>query len=361
MHRSAGIRSIALAFPEQVRTNDHWRRLHPELVRRAEEKGLAKIFQAEGSTPESRIFDEEMAPFLSDPFRGTVERRALAPGETALGLELRAAQAALAAARLSPQEVDLLLVNSVRPDEIIPGNAVFLARALGMRAAAWNLESMCTSSVVALQTAAALVRAGEHRHVLVVISCTYTRDASETDTFSWFLGDGAGAFVVGPAPPGQGVLGCKVLNTSETCGSFYYDFVSAPEGTQRIHLNAGPGAGRAVRDTGVVYLKECSEGAMAAAGVKQSDIRFFIFNTPVAWYAPFCARVLGIPMERTINTYPRYANIGPVLTLANLYHAAAAGRIRPDDLVLLYAIGSVSTAGAAVVRWGDVALGPPPV
>ena len=41
----------------------------------------------------------------------------------------------------------------------------------------------------------------------------------------------------------------------------------------------------------------------------------------------------------------------------NLYRAAASGRLKPGDLVLLYTIGSVSSAGALVMRWGDVALG----
>ena len=64
--------------------------------------------------------------------------------------------------------------------------------------------------------------------------------------------------------------------------------------------------------------------------------------------------------ERTISAYPLYANVGPVLMPANLHLAASLGRIAPGALVLLYSVGSVSTASAAVMRWGDVALGPEP-
>ncbi len=45
---------------------------------------------------------------------------------------------------------------------------------------------------------------------------------------------------------------------------------------------------------------------------------------------------------------------------ANLYHAAHSGKIRDHDLVLLLTVGVASTAGAIVMRWGEVALGPPP-
>ncbi|MHC5772099.1 MAG: 3-oxoacyl-ACP synthase, partial [Nostoc sp.] len=61
-----------------------------------------------------------------------------------------------------------------------------------------------------------------------------------------------------------------------------------------------------------------------------------------------------------IDLHKRYANIGPMLPLVNLYHGAEAGRLRENDLVLVYTIGSVSNAGATVMRWGDVALGPAP-
>jgi len=91
--------------------------------------------------------------------------------------------------------------------------------------------------------------------------------------------------------------------------------------------------------------------------VKLSEIDFFVFNTPTAWYGEFCRRSLGIPEERSVDTYPEFANVGPALLPVNLYRAAQSGRLRPGDLVLVYTIGSVSSAGALVMRWGDVALG----
>lgn len=99
-------------------------------------------------------------------------------------------------------------------------------------------------------------------------------------------------------------------------------------------------------------------GALRAAGVSLDDIAFFVCNTPVAWYAAFFARALGIPEERTLTTYPWLANMGPALMPVNLHAAAASGRIRRGDLVLVHTVGSVSTAAAVVLRWGAVGLGP---
>ena len=119
-------------------------------------------------------------------------------------------------------------------------------------------------------------------------------------------------------------------------------------------------AGRVLRESSGPTLRKCCLGAIGAAGVKLDDIDLFVFNNPTAWFADFGARALGVDASRTINTFPVYANIGPALTPANLYHAANQGRLRENDLVLVYGVGSVSSAGASVMRWGDVVLGPLP-
>lgn len=358
MQTGAGLRSLCVKFPERVRGNDYYRERHPELVRDAEQRTLAKIW-AKGEKPDA--FSIEMEPFLRDPFRGTVERRVLAEGEKVLPLELAAAREAIAKAGLRVEDVDLLLSSAFLPDTVGVGSAAYLARDLGLTGAAWNFETACSSSVVGLQTACGLVQSGQYRHVLVVISCTYSRVSEPDDTFGWFLGDGVAAFVVGPVPAGQGYLGHKTIHTAETCGSFYYDLVpDAGAGRPGIVIKATKDAGRMLAATAEPYLATCCRGAAEAAGVALDDVKTFVFNTPTAWYAAFAARSLGISRERTVSTYHHYANTGPVLMPANLHYAAQAAKLAPGDLVMLYAVGSVSSASAMVLRWSDVALGANP-
>lgn len=357
---AAGMKALALAFPSTERTPGYFRSRYPEMIATAEQQSLAKVWEAQKDGPPKHAFDAEMQRFVGDPFRGTTRRRVVAPGETALSLELKAATDALEAARLRPDDIDLMIVHSFLPDQIGVGNSAFLSGALGLKGAAWNLETACTSSVVGFQTACALVTAGQYKNVLVVVSCTYSRAADETDSISWFLGDGAAAFVVSAAPEGQGLLGAKIVNTSVTCGTFYYDLVNDPKVGPKVRMLAHARTGTVLRDTAQPFLEECCAGALSAAGVSLGDIDYFIVNTPTAWFADFAARALGVERSRVEDTHQLYANIGPVLTPTNLFYAAHAGRIKPGDLVLMYAIGSVSSAGAAVMRWGDVALGPPP-
>lgn len=360
MNQAVGIRSLTVTFPSVLRTNDYWRNHYPELVTQAEQKTLAKLFSATAPTIKSYEFDLEMAPYLSDPFRGAVERRVLAPNESSITLEKRVAFDAIAAAQMSLDDVDLMIVTSLFPERIAPGNAAFLVGEMGLRCPAWNLESTCSSALVALQSATSLVQTGAYRNVLVVISCIYSRFVDEDDTLSWFMGDGAGAFMVGALKPNQGVLASKIIHTAATCGAFFNELTTDTEGNPRMRIQNGKNASQQIRDTGVEFVRTCSEAAVAAAGITLDEVKFFAFNTPTAWYANLCTQALGIAPERTINLYPQYANIGPVLPIVNMYYGAHLGKIQENDLILVYTIGSASTAAATVMRWGDVKLGPLP-
>lgn len=360
VHTPVGIRSLAVSFPNTKRTNDYYIEKYPDLIALAEQKSLARAYSLAGSTP-SNEFDLEMMPYLSDPFRGTIERWVLGPDESPLTLEYRAAKDALNAAKLSPDDVDLMIVASVLPDQVGLGNAAFLARQLGLQGAAWNLDGSCGSTPVALQTACALVQVENYRNALVVISCSYSRFTDEDDTFAWSLGDAAGAFVVSKLEPLQGILGTKTVHTGAWCNLVYCKLTNDAQGKPQIRMQVGMRANKLIREKSAEFLRTCCEGAAAAAGVTLNQINFFIFNTPTAWFARFCMRALDIDPERTINLYPQYANIGPVLTVANLYYAARLGKIRENDLVLLYGFGASGTAAANVVRWGNVALGSDPL
>lgn len=355
----AGIRSLAVHFPKGVRTNQFWRNHHADVVSAIENKAKLKVWSADESNAASD-FDQEMQRYLSDPFRGTVERRVLTPGEGSRTIELAAAKKAIAAAGMEPSDIELMIVASFLPDSFGLNNAAYVAQELDLKGQAWNLESACAGAMIGIQTACGLVKAGDYKNVLVVTSCCYSRDTDTRDTISWTAGDGAGAFLIERVEPGYGRLGQKAFHTGVTNGALWFENYVTNEGKLWFRLLASETAGKVIRDASETFLRKCCQGALDDAGLKLSDIDHFVFNTPTAWYSKFCARALGIDGERVTNTYPKYANMGPALLPANLFHAAREQPIKKGDRVLLYSIGSISSAGAMVVRWGDTALGTDP-
>lgn len=361
--RRATLRSLSIAFPRVLRTNDHWRTHYPEMVAQAEEHALAKLWgtreHAEAAAPTS-VFDRTMAPYLEDPFRGTVERRLRAPDEPALDMEVRAARGALGALSIGVGDVDLTLSTSFPADRFGVLNAAYLAEALGLESPAWNYETACSGSVVGLHMAGSLVRSGDYDRILVVASTSNSAICVDDEGVSWFTGDGAGAFVVEPASGDEGILGWKTMNTVSTNDMFVIDSVPTSDGGTRLVGRASPGAGRIARDTAEPILRGCVEGALDDADRRAEDIDFWVFNTPNAWYADYCAEVLGVPPDRYHSVYPKYGNMGAALMPATLYHALREGKCGPGDTILLYSVGSTSTASAVVLRLGPIALGPFP-
>ncbi|MCX7596621.1 MAG: 3-oxoacyl-ACP synthase, partial [Fischerella sp.] len=155
MNYSIGIRSLAVSFGSIIRTNEYWLKKFPELGKQ-EKSRKAKPLKSAAFAPAGNVLDiwsQAVAPYLSDPFRGNVERRVVDTNESSLTLEYRAAKDALTAAQLSSQQVELMIVASLFPEQVGHGNAVYLAQQLGLSCPAWNLESTCSSALVALQNA----------------------------------------------------------------------------------------------------------------------------------------------------------------------------------------------------------------
>jgi len=362
MTNAAGLRGVAVKYPSVLRTNEYWVEHHPEMVAKIRERGAGKVWSGpkDPSGP-SALFDAAMAPYLDDPFRGTRDRRVLAPGETGLDLEEGAVRDLLEAASLKPSDIGALISVAFQPDNVGVGNGVYLAERLGIDAPAINLETCCSGALVGFQTACALVSSGQYDRVVVSVTCTYSIQCEPSGGLSITSADGGGAMLVERVEPGYGLLGGKTLNSAATCGAMFFEnVVDQPGGRPRVRLDASRDGGKVLRETAIAYLRATTLGALKAANRQLSDIDFFVSNTPTAWFSDFCCRALEIDPAKTIDTYPLYANTGPALTTGNLFHALAEGRAKPDDTLLIYSVGSISTVSAAVVRLGDFVTGPMP-
>ncbi|MEM6290365.1 MAG: 3-oxoacyl-[acyl-carrier-protein] synthase III C-terminal domain-containing protein [Myxococcota bacterium] len=353
---SVGITALSIAHSATVRDNAYWESKHPQMVEAASEHALAKLW---APTSEQSTFDRAMAPYGRDPFKGAKRRRVSLSPDASVDLHADAATSLLEAWSGSLCDIDFAIVSSLRPDTIGAGDAAWLARRLGLRCPAINVETACASAVMGLDLACSMVETGRASRILVSASCTYARDIPETNSLAWFLGDGAGAFIVERSDAAAVPLGTHRISTQQTCGAFVHELVLDDAGAPALRMRATRGAGAVLHDTAEPFLREACEGALRSANVSLDAIDLCVFNTPTAWYADFCADTLGVPRSKTISVYPETTNIGPALMSANLHRAVATGRLHPGDLVLIYAVGSASTAIATVVQWGEVALGSP--
>ena len=129
---------------------------------------------------------------------GIRQRHIAADGESTSDLALQASRKALAAAGITPADLDLIVVATTTPDMVFPSTACILQAKLGARnCPAFDVQAVCSGFIYGVSTADHFVRSGQYRHVLVVGAETYSRILDWTDRGTCVLfGDGAGAVVL---------------------------------------------------------------------------------------------------------------------------------------------------------------------
>ena len=107
---------------------------------------------------------------------GIAQRHLAEAGQTSSDLALEASRAALAAAGVKPDEIDLIIVATSTPDYVFPSTACLLQAKLGIRnSPAFDVQAVCSGFVYALATADSFIRAGMNRRALVVGAEVFSR------------------------------------------------------------------------------------------------------------------------------------------------------------------------------------------
>lgn len=285
---------------------------------------------------------------------GIRERHIAAAGELTSDMAVKAARAALAAARLDAQAIDLIVLATSTPDNTFPASAVSVQAALGItQGAAFDLQAVCSGFVFALSTADGLLKAGGFKRALVIGSETFSRILDWTDRGTCVLfGDGAGAVVLeAQQQPGastdRGLLTSHLRSDGRHKLKLYVDGGVSSTGTVGLLRMEG----RAVFKHAVAMITDVITDAFRATGYTADDIDWFVPHQANKRIIDDSAHKLGIAPEKVVITVDRHGNTSAASIPLALDVAVKDGRIKRGDLVLLEAMGGGFTWGSALVRW----------
>jgi len=285
---------------------------------------------------------------------GIRARHIAAEGETTSDMGLAAARAALAAAGVDAQSIDLIVLATSTPDNTFPASAVSVQAGLGItHGAAFDLQAVCSGFVFGLATVDGLIKTGAYKRALVIGSETFSRILDWKDRTTCVLfGDGAGAVVVeAQMQPGtredRGILAAKLRSDGRHKNKLYVD--GGPSTTQTVgHLRM---EGRAVFKHAVAMVSDVIEDAFKATGYTADDIDWFVPHQANKRIIDDTAKKLGLAPEKVVLTVDRHGNTSAASIPLALSVAVADGRIKRGDLVMLEAMGGGFTWGAVLVRW----------
>jgi len=315
--------------------------------------------------PSRQVTNDELARLIDVPASAIAERTGVTrrhwvtPGVGPSDLGRDASAAALDAAGLGPEDVDLIVFATMTPDIAFPGSGCFLQDKLGCRTVgAVDVRAQDAGFVFALATGDRFIRAGAAERVLVVGAEVYSTALDRTPRGALVtprFGDGGGALVLGAANA-PGVL-ATVLHTDATDYRRYWcEYPSSrhyPARMQMEHYEQGlhfyvldaAALDRQAEPT----LRETVGEVLRAASLATGDVDLCITHYLDPRVARRAVAAAGIPDDRIVAPAETFAHLGAAAIPLALDEAIRAGRIGHGSLVCCVAFGAgISWAGAVL-------------
>lgn len=313
--------------------------------------------------PEKRLTNAELETMVdtSDEWivqrTGIKERRIAAPDQDTSKMGILAAQRALADAKMSPEEIDLVLCCTVSGDQVFPATACRIGKDIGaVRAGGFDIAAACSGFVFGSQVAAGFIRSGVYKNVLVVGAEILSRIVDYKDRNTCVLfGDGAGAAVyTSHARAGRG----EFLGGSIQMEGASEDVLAVPGGGSRHpasyetvdkRLHYMKMGGTKVFRFAVRVFAELVQRVVDQYGLDQIGV--IIPHQVNQRIIESAMESLSLPMDLVYCNIERFGNTSAASVPIALSEAVANGRLQKGKLVVMPAFGAGLAWGHLVFRW----------
>jgi 3-oxoacyl-[acyl-carrier-protein] synthase-3 len=291
--------------------------------------------------------------------------------ETNTSLAAEAGRRALQSARWSPDDVDLLVVSTVVPDQLIPPTSPLVQEALGIsRCAEIEISANCTAPYKAISFAASQIAIG-HCERALVCSSQFTSflgrppwtNPGQMDVnhgaLRWIVSDGAAALALQRGDPGSGLrVWLESSGTGERpgmsleLGAAYPDFVGAfQRGAHHVSQDD-----HYVLKAGIAHATDGLCRMLQDLEISAEQIDHFIPAVSSTQLANGLKRILSercsVPPSSWRTSFDRVGYLGGVGFLVILDEMARAGELRPGELICGVAEESSKWMFAGLVlRW----------
>jgi len=288
---------------------------------------------------------------------GIKERRIAAKNELTSDLAAKAALKAMAHGRISPEQIDLIIVATITPDMPFPSTACIVQQKIGAhRAAAFDLKAACSGFIYALEVGQHFIMSHTYDTVLVIGAEKISSIINWSDRNTCVLfGDGAGAAILQNRPHSHGLLTvCMGADGNKA------DVLCMPGGGCKIpasHESLAAGAhflrmdGRETFKNAVTVMCSAAQEALRRCNLTPNDIKCIVPHQANRRIIEAVADRLKVSIDKFYVNVEKYGNTSAASVAIALDEAVHAKRIERGDVILLVVFGAGFTWGAAVVEW----------
>lgn len=282
--------------------------------------------------------------------RTGIHERHIADSEadSVANLAAKAGQQAIAAAGLTAQDIDLIILSTSTTDDLF-GTAGRVQQIIGAEGAvAFDLVAACSGFVFGMVTAAQYIRTGVYKNVLLIGADVLSRWVDWQDRRTCILfGDGAGAVVLQASDPEQnGLLGFELRSDGKGNDLLNVNYLG------RSTFNPITMNGQEVYRFAVRRVPEVIEKALHYASLEVQDLDWLILHQANQRIIDAVVNRFGIDPDRAVSNMGKYGNTSAASIPIALNEWVRAGKIQPNHLVAIAGFGAGLSWGSAVFRWG---------
>ena len=264
---------------------------------------------------------------------------------------------ALAAAGMAGGEIELIVFGSCSYDDQVPNMASGIQLRIGAQsAAAFDINTACTSFLYGLSTASALIRTGAVRNALVIGAELISpfMDWSNRDVAVLF-GDGAAAVVLQGTTEEEGLLAEKLGCYADARETLRVQGMGGRYANRGVlyGVTRWQFEGQEIFKRAVQGMAGACEEALARAGFGAADVDLLVPHQANLRIIEAVGRRAHVPMERVYVNVQRYGNMSAATVPVALCEALEEGRVRPGALLLMPGFGGGLSYCAHLVRFGQ--------
>ncbi len=323
----------------------------------------AKISGVAGFVPPRVMSNDDLAKFVetNDEWirtrTGIRERHVVDKGMPTSHMATEAAKAVLALTKTDAADIDLIVLASVTPDMFFPATACLVQYRIGAKKAwGFDLSAACSGFAYALTVGAQFVGAGTHKKALVIGSDTMTSILNYQDRATCVLfGDGAGAALLEPAGPNEGILDFE-HDVDGSGGQFLFmpgggslNPSTAETVEKKMHYVHQEGS--QVFKYAVRRMADLAVHLVERNGFKSEDVALVVPHQANLRIIKAMQERLGVEDSKVMVNIDRYGNTTAATIPLGLRDAVAEGRLKKGDLVLILTVGAGYTTGGILLRW----------
>ncbi len=320
-----------------------------------------KIIGTGSSVPDTILSNSDLEKMVetSDEWitsrTGIKERRIADENTASSDIAYEAAEKALKAAGVSPQQLDVIIVGTITPDFLFPSTGCVVQSLLGAKNAyAFDLMAGCSGFLYALHVAQGIIKSGGAEKILAIGVDTLSKVTDFEDRSTCILfGDGAGAAVLS-ASEEPGILSSILSSDGRD-----WDLLYVPAGGSRTPIDEQTlktrdqyikMKGNDVFKVAVKSMESATINAIKEAGLEPEDIDLFVPHQANQRILEAVRKRLNFPEEKVFVNLDKYGNTSGASVPLALDEAIRQGRVKEGNLVLFAAFGAGFTWGASVVR-----------